>query len=372
MTTGRQLVVVVVLAAGAVLAWLGFDHMSVSERQAEGQRAATPGRSAAVVVDQVVFDTLRLRVDAVGTARARRSATLYSATAGEIQTLHFSADDEVEGGDVLLELDREAEELAVELARVRLADAERVFNRLQRLSASGAAAQATLDEARTGLEASRIELRQSEVALADRFVVAPFSGRVGLSDLDIGDRIGPDTEIATLDDRASLLVRFDVPEALLGRVVVGNVVTVVPWSESGAPVDGGIVDVGSRVSPETRTFPVRAEIPNPQDRLRPGMSFRVTLTVIGGQLAKVPEIAIQWGGEGSFVWVVTDGTARRVPVIIVQRQDTGVLVEGDIRTADTVVVEGLHRMREGVPVTLVPGEVPRADPLPAQLRDAGS
>ncbi len=372
MGVGRQLIIIGLLVAVAATGWVALRPQDGEQVDAGAGTRAPKARTTSVVVNEVVFDAERVRVEAVGTARAARSATLFPATAGEVQAINFTTDAEVAQGDVLLELDREAEELAVDLARVRLADAERVFDRLQRLSASGVAAQARLDEALTSLEAARIELRRSEVALADRFVVAPFYGRIGLTEFDVGDRIGPESEIATLDSRSTLLVRFEVPEALLGRIAVDLGVSVEPWSGGTDPVTGTIVDVGSRVSPDSRTFPVRARIPNPDDRLRPGMSFRVVLDVAGEPHPKVPEIAIQWGGDGAYVWIVADGLARRTPVIIVQRQDTGVLVEGAVGPGQRVVVEGLHRMRDGARVEIVSRAPPSQAPIPAELREAGS
>lgn len=372
MSVLRQILFIALLAGAAYAGWFNAGHMLFGGDGDGGTKPGNRDRTAAVVVAAVDTAAERIRIEAVGTARAARSAILYAPTAGEIEAIRFTADARVEAGDVLLELDREAEELAVELGRVRLADAERIFKRRTRLKNSGAVAQAALDDAQTALEAARIELKQSEVALSDRFVVAPFGGRVGLTDLDVGDRISTDTRIATLDDRAALLVRFAVPEALLGRVGLGQRVSVVPWSSADITAVGTVADVDSRVDEESRTFTVRARIPNDDDRLRPGMSFRVTLDIEGAPHPRVPEVAIQWGGDGSFVWAVTDGKARRAPVTIVQRQQARVLVDGDIASGDVVVIEGLHRMRAGAAVRVLETGTAEPAPIPARLQGAGS
>lgn len=373
MSVLRQLLVVGLLAAVLAGGWMVATPM-LSDAGGTDGKAKRGGRDrpAAAVVAEVSFAAERVRVEAVGTARAQRSAILFAPTAGEIEAINFTADAFVQQGDVLLELDREAEELAVDLARVRLADANRIVKRLQRLSSTGAVAQATLDDALTTLEAARIELKRAEVALSDRFVVAPFSGRIGLTDLDVGDRVSPDTRIATLDDRAALLVRFDVPEALLGRVQVGETASVVPWSSTDITAEGTVFDVDSRVDEGSRAFTVRARIPNEEDHLRPGMSFRVSLDIRGAEHPRIPEVAIQWGGEGSFVWIVSDGSAKRVPVTIVQRQEARVLVDGAIAPGELVVVEGLHRMRPGSPVEIIPDSQVAPKPIPARLQGAGS
>lgn len=352
----KQFLVIFVLGALGGAAW----YLSQPEPAAtDGAETARAAESAAVIVERATMAAERIRLEAVGTARARRSIMLRPETAGEVTAVRFEADQMVEKGDTLVTLRQDAEALDVELARVRLADAQRTFDRLDRLSKSGTTTQAALDEARTALQSARIALRQAEVALDDRSVRAPFTGRIGLTDVEVGNRIDQDTEIATLDDRNILLIRFDVPEALLGRVQVGSAVSVAPWSGEGS-TDGYVVDVDSRIDDDSRTFAVRAEMPNPDDRFRPGMSFRVTLDLFGRSWPSVPEIAIQWGGSGSYLWTVRDETAIRVPVTIVQRQAAGVLVEADLDEGAPVVVEGLHRLRDGRPVSATLREPPVA------------
>ncbi len=350
----RQFIVILVLAGLAGAAWyLGRPGMQETARQGRVEQAAS------VLVRPVVTGQERVRLEAVGTARAQQSVTLYPEAAGEVIAVDFTADQMVEAGQVLVRLKQDAEQLSVDLAQVQLTDAERTFARLEKLSATGTTTVAALDEARTALQSARIALQQARLTLADRTIRAPFDGRIGLTEIEVGDRIDASTAIATLDDRAALLIRFSVPEALLGRIVPGTPVQVSPWTGS-ALAEGVVSDVDSRIDAETRTFPVRAEIPNSEDRFRPGMSFRITLDLIGADRPAIPEIALQWGSNGSFVWVLRDDVARRASVAIVQRQAEGVLVEGDITQGDLVVVEGLHQMREGRSVTYQIEDAPLA------------
>lgn len=355
MSIVRQLLVILVLGALGYAAWTLNQPPETAET---GTDRGAP-RAVAVVVERATAAPERVRLEAVGTAQALRSAALHSETAGVVTSVDFTANALVEEGAILIRLDREAERLDVDLARVQLEDAQRTFNRLEKLSASGTSTQAALDEALTALRSARIALRQAEVALEDRVVRAPFGGHIGLTDIEPGDRIDPDDEIATLDDRGALLVRFDVPEALLGQVQPGSEITVAPWTGA-IRADGAVLDVDSRIDPDSRTFRVRARIDNADDTLRPGMSFRVTLDLIGQTWPAVPEIAIQWGGDGAYLWTIIDDVAKRVPVTILQRQPARVLIDADLAPGDPVVVEGLHTMREGRPVTVTVREAPIA------------
>jgi RND family efflux transporter MFP subunit len=331
-------------AVPAVLLILGACS-EAPESQAERPRAAAP--EIPVIAEPLAFEPARTRVEAVGTSRAVLSAELYPAASGEVVAVNFEPGQHVAAGDILVELDAREEALALRLAELKLEDAERLYDRYSRSADSGAVLPTALDAARTAMELARVELESAKIALADRSIRAVFDGHVGATDVDPGDRIGPDTLVTTLDDRRSLLVSFDVPEAFIGELAVGDAVRLETWSDSMPPVSGEIVDVGSRIDPATRSFVARARVLNDGDDLRPGMSFRVQADVIGETYAVVAETGVQWGADGAYIWAVVDGSAERVPVQVIQRREGRVLIDGDFRDGELVVVEGTQSVRDG-------------------------
>jgi membrane fusion protein (multidrug efflux system) len=182
-------------------------------------------------------------------------------------------------------------------------------------------------------------------------VTAPFDGYVGITEVDVGDRIETTTQITTLDDRSSLLVSFDVPEAFVRRMNIGDPSRIEVWSAGPPRAEGRVVDLGSRVDPVSRAFVARAEVPNPDDMLRPGMSFRVQLDLINGAFPVVPELAVQWGADGAYVWSVEDGRARRVRCAGAARPAR--CWSRERWANDQVVAEGVQSMREGVGVRIM-------------------
>lgn len=319
--------------------------------------AAPAAAPTTVIVEPLQLDRARTRLEAVGTSRAMKSIELYPATSGEVVSVNFQPGQWVSKGDVLVELDQREEALAVSLVELQLRDAERLYDRYRRSGDSGAVLPTTIDAARTAVESSRIELERARVALDYRTIEAPFDGFVGITDVDSGDRINPDTLITTFDDRSSLLVTFDVPEALIGQLEVGNDVSVATWNGREPATVGRIVDIGSRIDPATRTFAARASVDNQSDRLRPGMSFRVSMSIEGTEYPAIAETAVQWGADGAYVWIVVDGRVERVPVSIVQRQQGVVLVDAGLDPGDLIVVEGIQRMRAGLDVSYEPARL---------------
>jgi membrane fusion protein, multidrug efflux system len=309
-------------------------------------------RQVRVIVEPLEFNTERTRVEAVGTSRAVQSIAIHPAVSGEVVAVNFEPGQQVEKGEVLIELDQRDEKLAVDLAQVQVADARRLLERYQRTGDSGAVTASALDAASSAVEAARIELDRARIALDYRTIEAPFSGFVGITDIDPGDRVNPDTMITTLDDRSALLVSFEVPETLIGRLTTQDDVEIATWNSREPTAFGEIVDIGSRIDPLTRTFVARALVNNRDDELRPGMSFRVTVDLPGIPYPVIPETGLQWGAEGAYIWSVADNRAHRVPVAIVQRQQGHVLVESPaLEEGDLIVVEGIQRVREGMEVT---------------------
>ena len=348
---------VAVIALIGCAGYFGYVYAWPLVRPADSRQVAE-GRGADRLVARVVVQALELRprrtrIEAVGTAEAIRSATLYPATAGEVAEVRILPNRKVEKGQLLLKLDSESEELAVELARVRVQDSRQLLERYERTAGTGAVPESTVDVARTALAEARIELRQAEVALEDRAILAPFEGYVGMTDAEVGDRVGPEDAITTLDDRGTLLVSFEIPELFLDRIEIGQPIGVATWGARDRQIEGQIVDLGSRIDQVTRSFVARAHVPNDDDRLRPGMSFAVVLDLYGRDYPLVPEVAVQWGGAGAYMWVVRDGRAKRVPVRIIQRQEGTVLVDAPIKAGETIVVEGIQRMRDGLEVGLI-------------------
>ncbi len=329
---------------------------SCAEQTSEPKKS--PARSAQpVITAPVVWQQAQTPVEAVGTSRARHSVVLYPEAAGEVVAVKFKAGDRVKAGQTLLQLEADDETLAVELAKVDLADARRLLDRYRRTEGSGAITPSALDDAISAVDRAEIVLQRARVALDDRSMEAPFTGHIGLTTIDPGARISEDTAVASLDDRSVLLVSFELPEILMGQLTTGSEITLTTWSNRGVTTRGTVSEIDSRIDPATRTFTVRAHVDNRDDQLRPGMSFRILLTLEGGRYPVVPEVALQWGGDGAYVWSVVDGRAKRVGATIVQRRQGTILIDADLPEGTLVVAEGVQSMREGLAVREVGQEL---------------
>ena len=332
----------------AIVLMLGAAACGEAEREPERDPVPVVAQDIRILPEQ-------LEVEAIGSARAATSAEIFAETAGRVTGVLFSAGDFVREGQALVRLDARQERLAVEAARVQVREADQLLGRYRRIEDTGAISESQIEAGETALAAARIALSQAQTALADRTVRAPFSGHIGLTEIDPGDRVDNQTPIAQIDQRGTLYVDFSAPEAVFSELQPGQVVAVTPFSDPSRTIDARVVATDSRVSEDSRDFIVRTAIPNEDDLLRPGMSFRVAFARAGEARPVVPEEAIVWGGEGSHLFVVRDGKAVRVPVTITSRREGTVFVDGALRRSDRVIVEGVQKVRDGQEIRLVRG-----------------
>ena len=308
----------------------------------ESKRPATN-----VITEHLSFKPIQVTIETVGSAEAQKSVSLYPAAADKVTNVAFRPGDFVEKGDILLALDARRQLAALERAQIELADKQRDVERLLKSRVKGAVTESEVDEGKSQLNLAHVAVAEAKADLEDRRVIAPFSGYLGLTEVEVGDRINLSTLITTIDDRAQLYINFSVPESSYDLVDVDTKVTVQPWNNRNNIYSAALSQLDSRIDVEDRTLKVRALLNNSDDKLRPGMSFKVSISASGTIYPVVPEAALAWGATGSYVWLAHNGKAIKKAVTIKQRLRGSILVEGDLSDGDVLIVEGIQRLRDG-------------------------
>jgi RND family efflux transporter MFP subunit len=322
----------------------GLIFTSTAHAQSWGERGESKTQ---VLVEPLAYQAQVSNIEAVGTAEAVKSIVLFPAVSERVISVNFIPGQQVEKDHVLLTLYNERESVALERGKIQLKDASREYSRLVESRKKGAASQSQVDIASTQLAFAEIAVKEAEVALRERIVKAPFSGIVGFTDVEVGDRITQQTMITTLDDRKTLFINFSAPEVSLAMLSNKPEVTLTPWQNRDINISASIAQIDTRINEQDRTIRVRAKLDNSDDRYRPGMSFRVTLSVKGQEYAAIPETALLWGATGAYVWQMFDGKATRVDVQIQERLRGTILVIGEFNAKAMLVVEGVQQLRQG-------------------------
>ncbi|HRK72275.1 MAG TPA: efflux RND transporter periplasmic adaptor subunit, partial [Micropepsaceae bacterium] len=202
-------------------------------------------------------------------------------------------------------------------------------------------------------DAARGRVRALEARLGDRVIRAPFAGVLGLRMVSPGELVRPGDPIVTLDDVSVIKADFPVPERYVPLLRNGLQIEAFAsaWPERG--FSGTVTSVSTRVDVATRSVTVRAEIPNPEGLLRPGMLLAITLTTENRTALAVPETAIVPVGDVRYVFVIgEDLKAARVEVRTGNRYAGFVEILSGIEAGAVVVSEGTHKVIPGLAVQL--------------------
>ena len=334
------------VAETGLLDLLGIEE--VAEAPQGSGRGWGGGGPSLVVTAAVSEETLADRITAIGDGRARRSVTLRSNAVGVITDLNLPAGQLIEAGTVVALLENEAEQIALKQAELQLENAQTEQDRVERLQNTGAVSEVRLRETELALQSAELALSQAQFDLSQRRILAPISGWVGITDIEEGDRVNAQDQLATITDRSEILIDFRVPERVVSKLSLGKEITVTPLGMRDLTLTGEVSAIDSVIDRASRTLLVQGRVPNEGDQLRAGMAFSVSLTFVGDPFLAIPPLAVQWSSDGPFVWTVREGKAHQVAVEIAQRNSNSVLVLSDDLTADDVVVtEGVQTLREG-------------------------
>ena len=368
MAAWKQLLLALVVLVAAAAAWAkffpgapeilaswGMDWARAAVDAKPKDEPEQPQRSnrpqTAVITAPVIEAVINDKLSAIGTGRANNSVTVKPYTSGRVTSIEVESGARIDAGTVIALIDSEVEEIALDRAKIALVDAEAKLERVKSLRTANTASLVQLTDAELVAGNARLALRDAQLNLDRRSIKAPIEGIIGILPVEAGNYVATDTVVATIDDRSRIKIDFYVPERFAANMVVGDYLTASPIARPEEVFDGTVSAVDNRVDDKSRTLLVQAEIPNDRDTLRAGMSFRISVEFPGDIYPSVDPLAIQWGTDGAFVWVIRDGRAKRTPVRIVQRNTESVLVAAEgIAPGDTVVTEGVHAVRDGAEV----------------------
>lgn len=326
----------------------------------QGGRSGGGNRSTTVVTVPLELQPYETVLNAIGTASALRSADVVSDAAGEVIEINLTPNAYVEADAVLVRLDSRTARLNLEIAQTQLDQAIETLARYERLRSSGSSTitDVTFSEASIAQRLATANVGLAQVALDNRTVRAPIAGKLGLSDVNVGDLLGTNDVIVTIDDDEALLIEFELPERAISILGTINTVLVSTPSFNGRNFEGEVVSFDSRLDSVTRSVTVNARIDNTNGELWSGMTFSVRIVSESEPLPAVPSTAITWSRTGSSLWINAEGVAKQVPVTILFRRDNTVWITGDLPTGTPVITEGAQKLRDGSQIT-TPDATPR-------------
>jgi membrane fusion protein (multidrug efflux system) len=318
--------------------------------QPAGEDPARSSPAVGVLTEAVRQEPFDYEVEALGTARANEAVEITSKVTNLVTAIRFREGEQVRQGTTLVELDSVEARAELAAARAALAETESQLKRSRELFATQALSQAQLDQLGATLSANQARVTTAQSRLADTVIRAPFDGRTGLRRVSVGSLVTPGTVITTLDDTRIIKLDFSVPEAFIAVLVEGLPLTARSVAFPDREFTGKVVSIDSRVDPTSRSVIARAELPNPQSLLKPGMFLTVRLRQERAPALMISEQALVPEEGRQYVYVVADGRAQKREITIGRRAPGKVEVVMGLKPGETVVVEGTQKVRDGGPV----------------------
>jgi len=349
----RMIIMLLVLAVifGGIFGWKYYRMAQLSAMH-HGQPPATV---AAVKAKQ---ENWQSRLFAVGDIVADQGLNVSNEIAGQIKEIHFQSGQDVKKGDLLIQLDDSVDrgQLQGQLAKKRLAQLE--FNRLSDLLKKHTASQSSFDEARAKLHNVEAQIESTRALLHKKRIIAPFSGKLGVRRVNLGEYLTAGAPVVTLQALDQLHVDYSLAERYYAKVALGDTVKVKVQAFPGETFTGQVTAINPKIDVHTRTFQVRTTLHNPQQRLRPGMFAEVT-TLLPEQrdVITVPRTAISYNPYGDFVFMINkdkDGglSVQRRQIETGEVRHTRVEIKRSLKAGERVVAAGQVKLHNGQSVQI--------------------
>ncbi|WP_085675105.1 MULTISPECIES: efflux RND transporter periplasmic adaptor subunit [unclassified Pseudomonas] len=363
----RRMLIMLAVVLLIVLALGGYKGFSIYQQIQMFSAPRPPITVAAAPAEQRQWQE---RLPAVGSLKALQGVELSLEVEGIVKALYFDSGQKVKAGQPLLQLNDDQETALLGTAQADLGLAKVDFGRGSQLVGDAAISRGEFDRLSSQYRRNQAVVEQLKAQKIKKSINAPFSGTIGIRQVDIGQYLAAGTVIATLQDLSSLYVDFNVPEQALPHLSLGQQVLVQVAAYPGQTFPASLSAINPKVDENTRNLLVRATLANPDDKLLPGMFANLLILLPDPQpQVVVPESAITYTLYGNSVYVATpkkdkDGnpendekgqpqlSAEQRTVQTGERRDGVVVVSKGLQAGEQVVTAGQLKLTPGAAIRI--------------------
>ncbi len=335
-----------------------------------------------VTVATATAAPLPVRLPGIGDLVAVHQVVVTPQVGGLVTKVLFESGQSVKAGDPLVQLDDRTEQadLASFRAQARLAEVNLARSRALAQRQNGPLAQVDQDQA--ALDQAHAGIAKDEALIAQKLVRAPFTGDLGVRQVEVGQYLNAGAAIATLTDLGKLYVNFTLPEGQRSQLALGQSIDVTVDAYPGTVFQAKLTTIDPQVNADTRTIKLQATLDNPKHRLQPGMFANAAVVLPSlPDVVMLPETAVDYTLYGDSVFVVqpdkdADGKPKvddkGKPVLKVVRQavqtgahlDNKVAILKGVAAGDRVVAVGQLKLQNNMAVAISesPAPTPSATP----------
>jgi membrane fusion protein (multidrug efflux system) len=344
------------LVLGAVFGFQAFKSVMIAKFMAT---LSNPPQTVSTTI--AASQEWRSQLEAVGSLRAVNGANLSGQAAGIVSAVHFESGADVKKGDLLLELQAEDDKAHLDALKATASLARITFERDSNLVKTNAVSQQTVDTDKGNLANAEALVAQQQALVDYKSIAAPFSGRLGIRQVDLGQYLAAGTTIVTLQQLDPIFVDFYLPQQALAQIKVGQEVTGKVDTYPNKTFVGQIAAINSLVDTTTRNVQVRATMQNHENLLLPGMFATIDIDTSAPQkFVTLPQTAIAYNSYGNIVYLIDEKgkddkgqprlAARQSFVTTGATRGDQVAVLSGVKDGDVVVTAGQIKLRNGSPV----------------------
>jgi membrane fusion protein (multidrug efflux system) len=344
----------IALGVGAAGWWAKRDANGANKPVVAVVAPAAKEKTVAVEAMAVQQISMPRGVSAVGSLRSENSVMLRPEITGRIAAINFDEGGKVRKGQVLVQLDDSVAKAQLQQAQANLSLANSQYRRAVELGKQGFISKQARDEAGSQLQVQQAAQALAKANLDKTAILAPFDGLIGLRNVSVGDYVSPGIDLVPIESIDPLKVDFRVPEQFLGQVREGIKLALSFDALPGQSREGEVGAISPLVDVGGRSILLRANVPNSDGALRPGMFARVRLQFADDKALVVPETALVPSGEEQYVFRIEQDRAKRVVVQVGQRRGGQVEILSGLAPEDRVVTSGLQKVRDGDLVRILP------------------
>jgi membrane fusion protein (multidrug efflux system) len=346
------------LIAGLALVLLLIFGSKIMQFRAMAAGGEAMGPAAESVATFIAEEQIWTRsIEAVASVEPTQGVLLEAEEAGLVESIHFVNGQQVEAGDVLLQLDAEVEQAELKAAQAvaRLAEVE--LERARRLRESGNVPQSELDHATADAAKTKANIENIEARIARKIIKAPFTGKVGIRRVNLGQYLAQGAAIVALQANEQVYVNFTLPQQALREIKSGLSLKLSCDAFPEAIFEGKVTAISPELDPATRSIQVQGTLDNPDGLLRTGLFVRVEIMLAQkDRVTVVPATAILYAPYGNSIYKVetTDegSFAKQSFVRTGIRRGDFVSIEKGVELGESIVSAGAFKLRNGVKLTV--------------------
>lgn len=355
---------------GAIFAFKGFMSLMMGKyMQAAGVQIAT------VSTIKALYQPWQPTTTAVASLRAVRGVDVTTELAGMVQSIHFTPGGNVKKGELLVDLNAATDIAKLNSLKANEALAEVVYNRDKAQYAIKAVSKAVLDADEANVKNTKAQVAEQQATVDKKAIKAPFTGRLGVSQINPGQYLNPGDKIVTLQQLSPIYGDFYLPQQKLVEMVTGLAISLKTDTYPGQIFRGKITTISPQVDPDTRNVEIEATLGNEQQRLLPGMFGTATVNIgKPKQYLTLPISAVSFNPYGEIVFIVKQQgkdeqgkpkyIANQSFVTVGDTRGDQIAILTGLKDGDIVVTSGQLKLRNGSQVVINNTVMPSNNPNP--------